>query len=307
MLFKLLGLLIEYANRIAGTTDTMIGENPGQNTPASTFQGLQERGSKIYVWIFKRIWRAMKQEFKVRYKINARALPTAKHYGQSNALIQREDYRGDPDQIAPVVDPNLPSSVMRVQQAMFVAQRAMSAAGYDHEQVERMVLRSARVPNIDQIYPGPKDPRASAPPNPKAAIEELRLKGKEMDIAHKEKEWANKLMEERRLNTARIMQLEAQAYNLLTQAKTSKSELQLKAVELALGALQQYSEQLTNRIGALSSGEGNQQQPSGSAGSGGMGDMAAASDDSGVPGNAQSGAGPADGGLGGGSDSGPAT
>jgi chaperonin GroES len=282
MLFKLLGLLIEYANRIAGTTDTMVGENPGQNTPASTFQGMQERGSRIYVWIFKRIWRAMKQEFKQRYEINKRSLRSVNHYGQENSLIYREDYSGDADQICPVVDPNLPSSVMRLQQAMFVAQRAMTVPGYVHEEVERAILKAARVQNISRLYVGPNDPRSTPLPNPKAQVEELKLKGKQMELEAKKQEWANHLMEERRLNQAKIMQLEAQAYSLIAGVKSDEQQNGLKKVELALGVLQQYSQHLTDRIGAMSDAQDGSQGGKPSSGDG-MGGMAPAPGDGGVP------------------------
>jgi chaperonin GroES len=302
-LFKLLGLLIDYANRIAGTTDTMIGENPGQNTPASTFQGLQERGSKIYVWIFKRIWRAMKQEFKVRYRINSKSLPIAKKYGQAGALIQSEDYNGDADQIAPVVDPNLPSSVMRMQQALFVGQRAMTVPGYDHAEVEHMILRSARVPNISRLYPGAKDPRATPLPNPKVQVEEMRLKGQEMKLEHEKQKWANELMDQRRKTTAEILKLQAEAYAIMMGVQNDATQTKLKGIELALQSLQQYSQMLTERIGAAAGGEkegSSEQGPAGSAGGGGLGGMAPASDDSGVSGNAGPGTGPAEGDAGGG-------
>jgi chaperonin GroES len=284
LLFKLLMVLIEYSNRIAGTTDTMVGENPGQNTPASTFQGMQERGARVYAWIFKRIWRAMKGEAKLRYEINRRSLPPARYFGQENALIQREDYLGDPDQIAPVADPNLPSSVMRLQQAMFVAQRAMSVPGYDHDEVERSVLKAARVPNANQVYVGLE--RAKPLPNPKVTIEELKLKGKQMDLDARKQEWANHLMEERRLNNAKIMQLEAQAYKLVKDAQGADVKNKLEALELALTALQNYSSALNERIGALGGDES-----AGSSGGGSVGGMAAGTGDSGVPGTPPSGAG----------------
>ena len=291
MLFKLLMVLIDYANRIAGTTDTMVGENPGQNTPASTFQGMQERGVKVYTWIFRRIWRAMKAEFRQRYVINSGTLRTAEHFGQQNALIQREDYLGNPDQIAPVVDPNLPSSVMRMQQAMFVAQRADTRPGYEHDEVERNVLRAARVQNIDKVYVGID--KAKPLPNPKVTIEQLKLKGKEMQVEARKQEWANHLMEQRRLNNAKIMQLEAQAYSLVKGAQTAEVQAKLQGLELALQVLQQHSSDLTNRIGALSSDE--QQNESGSPGGTGVGGVENSPGNDSLHGNAQPGAGAAQG------------
>jgi hypothetical protein len=245
----------------------------------------------MYSWIFKRIWRSMKGEARQRYEINRRSLRTAQMYGQEGALIQREDYTGDPDQIAPVADPNLPSSVMRLNQAMFVAQRAAAVPGYDHEQVEHMVLRAVRAPNINQLYPGME--KAKPLPNFKVQIEELKVKGKQMDIEAKKQEWANHLMEERRLNNAKIMELEAQAYSLMKGANDLDVQNKLKMLEMTIGMLQDYSSQVTERIGAL-----NEQQSSGSSGGGDMVGMASGSGDNGVPGNATPGASPPAGAVG---------
>lgn len=291
MLFKVLVLLIEYANRIAGTTDTMVGENPGQNTPASTFQGMQENGVRIYKWIFKRIWRAMKGEYRQRYELNRRSLPPAKYYGPNNALIQKEDYIGDPDQIAPVADPNMPSSVMRMNQAMFVAERAQQVPGYDHEEVERAVLRAVRAPNPDRLYVGIE--KAKPLPNPKVTIEELKLKGKTMEVEAKKQEWANHLMEQRRLNNAQIMKLEAEAYKLVKDAQGTDIKNKLEALELAMTALRDFSANITQQIQGLNDGnsESQQSQQSGSPGGRSVGGMEAGAGNSGVPGNAPSGAG----------------
>lgn len=289
ILFKLLMVLIEYSNRIAGTTDTVIGENPGQNTPASTFQGLQESGSRIYKWIYKRIWRASKHEYRQRYELNKKTLPTATYFGQNGALIQREDYLGDSEQISPVADPNLPSSVMQMNQAMFLAQRSDSRPGYDHDEVERRVLKSAKIPDPDRVYLGVE--KAKPLPNPKVTIEQLKLKAKEMQFQHKQQEWANKLMEDRRLNNAKIMQLEAQAYSLVKGAQTAEIQAKLQALELSMNALRDYSNAITQQIGALQDGESGEQP----AQRGNVGGVEEAGGNPAVPSNAQSGAGATEG------------
>ena len=71
VMFKMIGLLIEYTDRLAGTVDTMVGVSPGQNTPAETSRNTMEQGMNSYKGIFKRIWRSMKEEFKKRHKLNA--------------------------------------------------------------------------------------------------------------------------------------------------------------------------------------------------------------------------------------------
>jgi chaperonin GroES len=259
VMFKLIGLLIEYANRIAGTVDTMVGENPGQNTPASTFQGMTEQGMQVYGMIFKRVWRAMKEEFKKRYVLNGKFLKTHQDFGPASDFIRREDYTGSPDQIAPVANPRVTSTVMRINQAALVKQSAMQTPGYSLPEVEKEWLMALEVEGIDRLYPGPD--KVPPLPNPKAAIEQMKLEGKKMEIQARQQEWANHLMEERRLNNAKIAQLEAQAFKLMEEAKATKNEAEveqigakLKALDALIQAHKEYSDMVNDRIKATLGG-----------------------------------------------------
>ncbi|KKL06100.1 hypothetical protein LCGC14_2599410, partial [marine sediment metagenome] len=71
VLFQLLGLLITYSERIGSVTDAMVGENPGQNTPAYNMQAMLEQGLQVFNGIFKRIYRSKRSEFRKLYKLNA--------------------------------------------------------------------------------------------------------------------------------------------------------------------------------------------------------------------------------------------
>ena len=59
VLFTLLSLLISYGERIGSATEAMVGENPGQNTPAETSRNMIEQGMKIFSGIFKRMHRSL--------------------------------------------------------------------------------------------------------------------------------------------------------------------------------------------------------------------------------------------------------
>jgi chaperonin GroES len=249
VMFKLIGLLIEYAERVAGTTDAVSGENPGQNTPATTYQGMTEHGLQMFGMIYKRVWRCMKEEFRKRYELNGKYLASTERFGPSNDFIRREDYTGSPDQIAPVADPNVTSTTMRLQQAMAVMDIAMKVPGFSLPDAVKGYLKAIRVEQIDKIYPGPD--KVPPLPNPKAALEELKLQGKKMELDTKKQEWANKLLEERRLNNAKIMQLQAQAYSLVKQADAAAVEHQLTALQMVIDHLQAHGELLNERIGML--------------------------------------------------------
>jgi len=299
VMFKLIGLLIDYSNRIAGTQDVQVGGNPGQNTPASTYQGMQEAGMQTYGMIFKRVWRCMKEEFKKRYELNARYMPLVGTFGNNADRIFREDYKGNPDQIAPVANPNINSSQMRFQIATTVKQAAMSTPGYEVPEVERAWLQAMQVENIDVIYPGPD--KVKPLPNPKLMVEQLKLQGKQMEIQSRTQEWANHLMEERRLNTAKIMQLEAQAYALTKGADAQEMEHKLAALEMIIDHLKTTNEQTTKQIEAISKmGGGDETQGKNPDGSG-VPRLESQSGNSGNDGVSQGGSGNASGAMGGGS------
>lgn len=263
VMFQLIGLLVEYANRIAGTVDATIGENPGQNTPASVYAGMQEQGMQVYGMIFKRVWRSMKEEFKKRYRLNGKFLNLSQNFGPSGDFIRKEDYRGSPDQIAPVANPRMSSLVLRIQQATAVKQSAMATPGYSVPDVEKEWLRALEVEPIDRLYPGPD--KVPPLPNPKAMVEQMKLQGQQMKIEAEKQEWANKLMEERRMNNAKIAQLEAQSIKLMAEAQATGTTEQvsviaakIKAFEAMIQAHKDYGEMVNDRIKALMGGEGGQ-------------------------------------------------
>lgn len=154
VLFQLLSLLINYTNRISGANDMMVGENPGQNTPAETSRAMIQEGMKIYNAIFKRIWRAMKEEFKKLYVLNAIYLPRKFSFGPTGSFVLKEDYLGNPNAIAPAADPNISSEGERFAQAQALMAAAMSSPGYDHDAVNRRYLKALKIPAIGEVYPG---------------------------------------------------------------------------------------------------------------------------------------------------------
>lgn len=249
VLFQLLSLLINYTNRISGTTDTLVGENPGQNTPAQTTQTMVEQGQKIYAAIFKRVWRSMKEEFRKLYLLNAVYMPTFVEFGESGQKALRDYYQGNPDRIVPVADPNVTSDVQRIQQAQVIKQNAAVTPGYDLEEVERRFLRAMHVDSIDVIYPGPG--KVPPLPNPKVMVEQLKTQVKMEQLKLEKAQFAASMQEEMRVNNAKILQLEAQAAKLIEEAGGVRVGHQIAAFEAAIGALKSHDQELRARVEGL--------------------------------------------------------
>lgn len=281
VLFQLLGLLINYTERVSGSTDVMMGQNPGQNTPAYNMQVMAEQGMKVYSNIFKRIWRCAKGEYKKLFELNALYMPSSVRYGEQGGMAIRADFTQGSSYITPIADPNITSEAMRMAQIQAVAQRAMGVPGYSIPNVEMAFLKGLRVEAPETLYPGPD--KVPPLPNPKVQVEQMKLQGQQLALQQKQQQFILTMQEEHRLNTAKIVQLEAQAHQFLANADGVATGHQIAAFEAAIGAAKAHSEHLRGMIAAMqkemqSGQQGNEGQPPAQPGS--MGGLEAS------PGNA---------------------
>lgn len=249
VLFQLLGLLINYTNRVSGANDAIVGENPGQNTPAQTTQTMVEMGMKIYNAIFKRIWRSMKEEFKKLYVLNGSKLTGDVYFGGGGTQVTREDYLGDANRIVPAADPNITSDTQLVQQALMLKQMAASTPGYNQEAVERKVLKAMRIDDTDRLFPGPGKPGATQPPqDPKLVIAQMKDEAEQGKAMLEKTKFLLQLKEEARLNDAKIVELLASARLEAEQAGDVRANTMIQMINAAIGAAKQRSENLNNQI-----------------------------------------------------------
>jgi len=246
---KLIVLLIEYANRIAGTVETQVGENPGQNTPAETARTTNENGMQMFNMIFKRVWRSLKEEFKKLYGLNAMYLRTHQTFGPNSEMVMREDYIGDPDQIAPVANPAITSSTMKLNQAITLKQAAATSPGYNRDEVEKTFLKALQIENVEKVYPGVE---ATGPlPNPKLQIEQIKQDIALKKIDAEKQKWANALLADRPHLMAQIDLLKAQAAKLIAEIGHERAALQIQAFEIAINALQNNVKMNDERMASL--------------------------------------------------------
>lgn len=240
VLYMLLSLLIDYTNRISGSTDIMVGVNPGQNTPAATSQLMAEQGSKINSAIFKRVWVGFKEEFCKLYKLNRKFTPvTIKRFGEQQNWVRREDFSANPDVIRPAADPNIASNAERVQQAMMIKQQSMTSGGYDPDAVEKNLLRALRVEGVEALYPGVANKPAPVPLQ--VQLEGLKQQGR---MAEKQADHRARFIElmveterDAALTAAEIELTKAKIAEIISAIGEAQAATQVKAFEARIGAL----------------------------------------------------------------------
>ena len=238
--FQLLQLLINYGERIAGATDMMTGVSPGQNTPAETSRNVVEQGMKVFNGIYKRTWRAMKEEFQKLYRLNQLYLPSEPvefEYNNELQFVLPDDYSMDMKLVKPAADPNVVSDSQRQMQAQAVLQLAQSSGGFNMYEVQKRYLDALKVNAIDQILPDPKGPNAIKPgPSEKMQIEKMKNDERQMNHQLRFKLGIAKLMQEAELQQAKITELQAKAVLELEQADGVQSGHAIAMLEAQIGA-----------------------------------------------------------------------
>jgi chaperonin GroES len=238
--YQLLQLLINYGERVAGATDIMTGVSPGQNTPAETSRNTVEQGMKVFNGIYKRTWRAMKEEFQKLYRLNQLYLPSEPvefEYNSELSFVLPDDYSMDMKLVKPAADPNVVSDSQRQMQAQAVLQLAQSSGGFNMYEVQKRYLDALKVSAIDQILPDPKGPNAIKPgPSEKMQIEKMKNDERQMNHQLRFKLGIAKLMQEAELQQAKITELQAKAVLELEQADGVKSGHAIAMLEAQIGA-----------------------------------------------------------------------
>lgn len=183
VLFQLLSYLVGYGERVGGSGDLQVGEIPGDNTKAEVARIANENGKLIFNAIFKRIWRDMKGEFKLVYRLNQLHIGEELDYCAKVFNITHADYAEEDRGICPYADPNIVSASQRQSQAMMVAQRADTSPGYSKYETERRLLEAFQVDAIDVVLPKPGTPEAEAlKPGPSEKMMELQIKKQLADL-----------------------------------------------------------------------------------------------------------------------------
>lgn len=184
-LFQLLGMLIESGEKLASVTDMLLGENPGQNQPATTTMAVIEQGLKVFTAIYKRQYRSLKSEYRKLYRLNRLYLKDEAYFrvidpGQETiAKIGNGDYQGDPTDIQPFADPNVVSETQRLVKAQALIEALQNGSPADPLESWRRYYEAMQVPAIDKLLPKEMPP---PPVDPKVEVARMRL---EIDDKHK--------------------------------------------------------------------------------------------------------------------------
>jgi chaperonin GroES len=171
-LFNLLGTLIESGERISAVSDMMVGENPGQNQPATTTMAVLEQGLKVFTSIYKRSHRALAKEYKKLYKLNYMYLDNDKYntiLDQDEATYTFEDFSDIEVDIQPASDPSIVSEAQKSVKSQSLLEKMSMGLPLNVQEVTRRVLEAEGQENIKELM------TIEPQPNPEAEMEQMKM------------------------------------------------------------------------------------------------------------------------------------
>ena len=163
-LLALMGVVVQAGQRFASIADLQVGEG-NQQAAVGTTVALLERGSRTMSAIHKRIYAALKQEFKLMSRVFKLYLPQEYPYDVvgGQRMIKQTDFDDRVD-ILPVAEPNISSQTQRISLAQSELQLAQSNPQiHNLYQAYRNMYEALGVKDIDKLLkrpqvPTPKDP-----------------------------------------------------------------------------------------------------------------------------------------------------
>jgi len=172
-LLQLMGVVVSAGQRFASIADLQVGEG-NQQAAVGTTVALLERGSRTMSAIHKRIYAALKNEFKLMTRVFKLYLPNEYPYDVvgGQRMIKQTDF-DDKIDIIPVADPNIFSQAQRISIAQTELQLASSNPQlHNLYAAYRNMYEALGVKNIDAVL---KPPARPTPMDP--AVEHIQALG----------------------------------------------------------------------------------------------------------------------------------
>jgi chaperonin GroES len=176
VLFQLMGTLITSGKELASVAEIFTGKMPGQNTPATTTMATVEQGMKVFTAIYKRIYRALAEEFCKLFKLNATYLDPQTYSAVINEPIGPDDFDETTYRVIPAADPNAVSQQEKLQKAESLLQ-LLPIGVLDPVAVIKRVLQAQEQPNYEQLLnQAVQQTGQMPPPPPDPKVQELQMK-----------------------------------------------------------------------------------------------------------------------------------
>ncbi len=179
VLFQLLGMMIETAKDITAVKDILTGDSGTRGVQtATTTLALIEQGLKVFTAIYKRIYRALKREFKLLFLLNSQYLDDKAYYTvmDQKKAVAKTDYDPKAFDVNPVSDPKTVTDMQRgakAQVLMSLLEHPAIGMVFNPREVAKSVCSATGIEDIERLM------KPEGGPTP---MEQIALEGAQADV-----------------------------------------------------------------------------------------------------------------------------
>ena len=233
VLFNLLGMLVESGEKVIAVSEMMLGQNPGQNQPATTTMAVLEQGLSVFTSIYRRMYRSQAREYQTIYNLIQGNLDEQFYIEiMDDPEASLKDFRREGLDLVPHADPNIASSVQRSLKAKSLLEKIQMGLPLNVQEVTRRVLEIEEHENIEALMQMPEQQ-----PNPEFVL-------KAQEFAHtKQLDTFQSLLDLIRV-TQEADKDSAQAAKFASDAGTSMKKVAVDRGRLVVDAMAQLQEMM---------------------------------------------------------------
>ena len=253
VLFELMGTLITSGKELASVAEIFVGKMPGQNTPATTTMATIEQGMKVFTAVYKRIYRALKSEYKKLFRLNRIYFDPAKYQQVLDQQVGPDDFDEQTYNVCPAADPSTPTQTEKLMKAQGLLE-LLPLGILDPLAVITRVLEAQEQPSIPQLFNQQIQQTGQFQPPPDPKMQEMQMKGQ---IEQQKAQSDQQALEFKSQLAARDQQ-----FKQAMEATKMEHELQMKAMDAKLSAAIDLHEQKIFQVGEAQKLQQNAQQHS---------------------------------------------
>jgi chaperonin GroES len=178
VLLELMGSLVTSGKELASVAEIFTGKMPGQNTPATTTMATVEQGMKVFTAVYKRVYRALTEEFKKLYRLNAIYI-NEQEYADVVEMpsASKDDFKVKTHSIYPGADPTSVSQSEKLLKAQGLVELAPMFPGMlNPVEIVNRVLEAQEQPNRQALFAQEVQQSGQWQPPPDPKVQELQMK-----------------------------------------------------------------------------------------------------------------------------------
>lgn len=251
VLFQLMGSLITSGKELASVAEIFTGKMPGQNTPATTTMATVEQGMKVFTAVYKRIYRSLAEEFKKLYRLNEVYLNPQTYVKVMDCTVDPKDFNSEDYDICPGADPSAISQTERLLKAQGLVEM-LPMGVLDPVKVVIRVLEAQEQPNWQELLHPQVAQTGQPPQKPDPKAQELQMQQQALEQKAQ--------IDQQQMVFKQNMDQRDQQFTQSMEAQKQQQELQFKAMDMRLKAMEQVHKIRAREVEAQQAAQQGHQQ-----------------------------------------------